>query len=218
MTKLTVVVDNQAKRSLRAAWGLSILVEGEKRIIFDTGPDSGVLEYNMKKMNLEGEVDYLIISHNHWDHIGGLRYAEKFAKNICLPERIETRGLICKNPTKIGNMGETTGVMGLAIKEQGLVVFGEEKNVLIVGCSHPGIENLVKRAHQIAGRIDVVIGGFHLLGETKRRLEKIAKVFKELDVEEIYGIHCTGNEAQRFFKERLGEKAKDGYAGLVLHF
>ena len=218
MEKLTVVVDNQAKRGLRSAWGLSILVEGERRIMFDTGPDSGVLEYNIKKLNLEGKVDYLIVSHNHWDHIGGLSYAKKFAKNIFLPEKIEARGVICKNPTKIENIGETTGVMGLSIKEQGLVVFGREKNILIVGCSHPGIENIVKRAHKLTGRIDIVIGGFHLLGEHKRRLEKIAKVFEDLNIKEIYGIHCTGTEAQRFFKERLGKKAKEGYAGLVIHF
>ncbi len=219
MVKLTVIVDNQAKSGLRSAWGLSILIEGNKRIMFDTGPDSGVLEYNLKKLNMEGEVDYLIISHNHWDHVGGIKYAKVYAKSLCVPEKIShLNGNICNYSTKIDNMGLTTGVMGSSIKEQGLVVFGDNKTALIVGCSHPGIENMVKRAYELAGHIDIVVGGFHLLNAPMRRLENIASVFKNLDVQELYGIHCTGSIAQDYFKIKLGERAKDGYAGLSLEF
>ncbi len=217
MVKLTVVVDNQARKGLRSAWGFSAMIEGEKRIMFDTGPDSGVLEYNLKKLNLEGEVDYLVISHAHWDHIGGMNYAAKYAKEICVPEKINGFTNICKKPTAIGNFAQTTGVMGMTIKEQSLIVFGEKKIALVVGCSHPGIENIVRKAHKIAGRIDIVLGGFHLMGEGKRRLEKIVRTFEELKVGEIYGIHCTGSEARRFLKEK-GVPGKDGYAGLQIHF
>ncbi len=219
MVKLTVVVNNLAKRGLRSAWGLSILVEGDKRIMFDTGPDSGVLKYNIEKLNMKGELDHLIISHNHWDHIGGIKYANVYAKSLCVPEKIEyVKGNICEHSTKIDNMGLTTGIMGNSIREQGLVVFGDAKTALVVGCSHPGIENMVKRAYELAGHIDIVIGGFHLLNTSMQRLEKIVNVFKNLDVQELYGIHCTGSMAQDYFKIKLGERAKDGYAGLSLEF
>ena len=218
MAKLKVIVDNQAMRGLKAAWGLSILIEDEKRILFDTGPDSGVLRHNMERLGITGKFDHLVISHAHWDHTGGMDYALKLSDQLCLPERIGTGGEVCRNPTRIEDFAQTTGVMGLTIKEQGLIVQGSKKIALIVGCSHPGIDNLTKRAHELTGRIDIVIGGFHLGGASPRKIEKIAGVFEKLDVGEIYGIHCTGDEARRIFRKKLGERAKEGYAGLSFEF
>ncbi len=218
MAKLTVVVDNRAMKGLKAAWGLSVLIEAYKRILFDTGPDARVLEDNMRRLGITGRFDHLVISHAHWDHAGGMNYALKFSDHICLPEKIGTVGEVCRNPTKIEDFAQTTGVMGLAIREQGLIVHGSEKTALLVGCSHPGIDNLTRRAHQLTEQIDIVIGGFHLGSASRRKIEKIAEVFDKLDVGEVYGIHCTGDEARRIFREKLGDRAKAGYAGLSFEF
>ncbi len=218
MAKLTVVVDNQAMRGLKAAWGLSILIEEQERILFDTGPDLRVLEYNMNKLNIEGKIEHLVISHGHWDHIGGITHALNYAPKVCLPEKLDFEGKVCKQPTKITEHAITTGVLGTLIKEQGLIVRGSKKTALIVGCSHPGVDNLAKTAYKLEGKLDIIIGGFHLGNASTHHLKKIAEVFKKLQVEEIYGIHCTGANAQEYFKEYLGSAYRAGYAGLSFEF
>ena len=74
--KLIVVVDNYPDSGLKTAWGLSILAKTPKNtILFDTGPDPNVLRDNLKKLGVDpSEIDFVVISHEHWDHIGGLSY------------------------------------------------------------------------------------------------------------------------------------------------
>ena len=218
MTKLTVVVDNQAMRGLKAAWGLSILIEEQERILFDTGPDSRVLEYNMNKLNIGGKIGHLVISHGHWDHIGGITHALKLAPQVCLPGPLNIMGKLCKQPTQITENAITTGALGTLIKEQGLIVRGSQKTALIVGCSHPGVDNLAKTAYKLKGRLDIIIGGFHLGNASTHHLKKIVDVFKKLQIKEIYGIHCTGATAQAYFKEHLSDAYRAGYAGLSFEF
>lgn len=72
--KLTVIYDNEAKKSLNKGWGFSCLIEtvGHK-ILFDTGWDAHILLSNMDKLGFSPEeIDILVLSHQHWDHIGGV--------------------------------------------------------------------------------------------------------------------------------------------------
>lgn len=57
-------------------WGYAALVEyGGKRVLFDTGNDSGILEHNAKRLNVDlGQLDAVVISHRHGDHTSGLDY------------------------------------------------------------------------------------------------------------------------------------------------
>ena len=75
--KITIVYDNNAEPGLKADWGFSALIElNEKRekILFDTGANSEILFYNLKKLNINPkDVDIIVISHRHWDHTGGLK-------------------------------------------------------------------------------------------------------------------------------------------------
>jgi 7,8-dihydropterin-6-yl-methyl-4-(beta-D-ribofuranosyl)aminobenzene 5'-phosphate synthase len=74
--KVTIIYDNTAyKEELQADWGFSCLVEIENtpKILFDTGTNGSILLANMKKLNIDPvSIDEVFISHNHYDHIGGL--------------------------------------------------------------------------------------------------------------------------------------------------
>ena len=72
--RITIVYDNEANPGLRSGWGFSCLVEAEERILFDTGPTGEELLFNIERLAIEARsIDKVIISHEHWDHIGGLR-------------------------------------------------------------------------------------------------------------------------------------------------
>ena len=73
--KVTIIYDNTAFRpDLKPDWGFSALVEnGKTRILFDTGTDGSILIGNMNKLDINPlAVDEVFISHNHFDHVGGL--------------------------------------------------------------------------------------------------------------------------------------------------
>jgi 7,8-dihydropterin-6-yl-methyl-4-(beta-D-ribofuranosyl)aminobenzene 5'-phosphate synthase len=83
--------------------------------------------------------------------------------------------------------------------------------VIVTGCSHAGIVNIVQHAMRITGdkRIRAVIGGFHLVDADEDRIEKTAKALYDFDVQNLYVGHCTGlmGEASllSLFKDRLSK-------------
>jgi len=75
--KLTIVYDNDVYKKdigLKSDWGFSCLIEtGEETILFDTGAKGRLLLYNMKKLDIDpSSINKIVISHEHWDHNGGL--------------------------------------------------------------------------------------------------------------------------------------------------
>jgi 7,8-dihydropterin-6-yl-methyl-4-(beta-D-ribofuranosyl)aminobenzene 5'-phosphate synthase len=75
--RITVVYDAfGAPSELKKDWGFSALVEyGGKRILFDTGNNAGIFEFNIKKLGIDlTRLDAVVLSHRHGDHTSGLSY------------------------------------------------------------------------------------------------------------------------------------------------
>lgn len=89
--------------------------------------------------------------------------------------------------------------------EQNLMIFGE-KNVLIMGCGHCGVVNILERAAMY--RPALCVGGYHLWSPSTRRsapeelLEGIAGEMGRYDMD-FYTCHCTGQPAFRYLSGRL---------------
>ena len=72
--KIIIVYDNEANASLKSGWGFSCLIETKEKILFDTGDSGENLIYNLRQLNIKPEnIAAVVISHNHWNHTGGLK-------------------------------------------------------------------------------------------------------------------------------------------------
>lgn len=96
--------------------------------------------------------------------------------------------------------------------EQNLLIQEDGKAVLMAGCAHRGIVNILRRAEALLGRApDVVFAGFHLfnpgLGQSEPA-ELVDAVGQELERRDTlyYTGHCTGAEAFDILKRRLGQR------------
>ncbi len=71
--KISILVDNTAKEGFEHIHGFSAVIESEKKILFDLGPNGLFLE-NANKMNIDlDEIETIVLSHGHWDHGDGLK-------------------------------------------------------------------------------------------------------------------------------------------------
>src|SRR5262249_18065330 len=99
------------------------------------------------------------------------------------------------------------------LKELSLAVNTADGMVLVVGCSHPGIERIVEVAAGINPRILLVAGGFHLVVAPDETIAKVATALHDrFKVENIAPGHCTGEPTFAALKKAFGDKYV--YAGL----
>jgi 7,8-dihydropterin-6-yl-methyl-4-(beta-D-ribofuranosyl)aminobenzene 5'-phosphate synthase len=99
------------------------------------------------------------------------------------------------------------------LKELSLAVNTPEGMVLVVGCSHPGIEKIVEAAAAINPKIHFVAGGFHLVVASDEIIAKAVTALKDtFKVETIAPGHCTGEPTFTALKKAFGDRYL--YAGL----
>ncbi len=221
--RLTIVYDNnEYDPRLETSWGFSCLVEGlEKTILFDTGGDSATLLSNMINLNIDpAEIDAVILSHIHGDHVGGLSgfLEENSDVIVYLPQsfpesfknEVRTLGAEVEPVSEARKLFAgvyTTGELGNGIKEQSLIIKVSEGLVIVTGCAHPGVTNIIRKAKETVeeDRVYLVIGGFHLTGVPTSRIKSIIEEFRQLCVRKVAPCHCSGDETRRLFSQEYAE-------------
>lgn len=90
--------------------------------------------------------------------------------------------------------------------------------VIITGCSHSGICNIIERAKDVCGehRISEVIGGFHLLHPSREQLEGTAACLAKERPRKVYAGHCTDLKSKIALSEHLN--IKEVGVGLILDY
>ncbi len=173
---VSIVFDNNCvNEGFLSGFGFSALVFNNfsnNYLLFDTGGNGEVLIHNIKKLGVNpSQIKKVIISHNHYDHAGGLSgfYAQNPNIELFIPYNIknyeqnfpEAKVYLYKDVKEIDESIFVSGIIGISISEQALFCkTNEEKFVILVGCTHPGLENFIMKAREM-GEVEAVIGGFH---------------------------------------------------------
>jgi 7,8-dihydropterin-6-yl-methyl-4-(beta-D-ribofuranosyl)aminobenzene 5'-phosphate synthase len=262
--QITVLYDAFGKdQALQRDWGYAALVEyGGKRILFDTGNNPEILEQNAKAKRVDlSKLDFVVMSHRHGDHIGGLSYLLRvnpgvkiyapkegfgvfgadlpsafYRKDLSLPpeqryyngappevmhfgsawpranfELVDKNVEIAPDIHLIALVSDKPGT--LELHELSLAINTHDGMVIVVGCSHPGVDRIVAAAATINPRIHVIAGGFHLVATSDADIERIVAALHETyKVKYVAPGHCTGEPAFTAFKKAFGDHYL--YAGL----
>jgi 7,8-dihydropterin-6-yl-methyl-4-(beta-D-ribofuranosyl)aminobenzene 5'-phosphate synthase len=233
--RLTVVYDNYVhQEGTTGDWGFGCFIEGyEKTILFDTGLHGNILLDNIDTLSIDlGTLDAIVISHNHGDHTGGLGsvlgrngkvtvYMGETYSQTYHPFISAMRGTVVAvdEPIEICAHVYSTGEIEGSIEEQSLILDTDDGLVVVTGCSHPGVDNMVRRAKEVLDKdIYLVFGGFHLGGHSDAEVNQIIQEFQELGVEYCGATHCTGDQAISLFAQAYGDHYIPIGVGKVFEF
>ena len=220
--RITILYDNTSHvEGTRADWGFSALVEGTgKTILFDTGARPEVFRDNVLELGADlSAVDLVVISHNHGDHTGGLDYFLEVNPDVLVylpasfPDtfiaKVEESGagvVRVSEPVQICGGVYTTGDLAGTVREQSLIFDTGPSAVLMTGCAHPGIVNVVERVSEIMRKpVSFVFGGFHLMEATQAEVADVISRFDSAGVERCGATHCTGEKQIGWFRDRYDE-------------
>lgn len=256
-TRITTLIENSQGEhlGLETEHGISFLVEKDgHKVLFDTG-QSGAFIGNAGKLGLTlDHIDFVAVSHGHYDHSGGIRKLVEMRNNFTLITgrgffggKYATDGIFCDY---IGNdfdrdfleeKGIFHRVAEKAIEEilPGIYVltafprlhkdeiinrrFAVETNdgmapddfadeiliavetgrgfIILLGCSHPGLKNMLDAASSLLrGPLYAVMGGTHLVEATEDSLTDSIRYLKNSAIDIIGLSHCTGPVALQKIK------------------
>ena len=257
--------------------GFSAYVEFEgKKILFDTG-QSGAFSDNAKKLKVNlSEVDYVVLSHGHYDHTGGVpallrelhkktplyigkeffspKYklledgTYKYNGNPFKQELLESEDsnvqvcyvenevtmltehiVLLKNFKRVSGFEKVNPKFFLKtergyeqdyfVDEIALGLLTEKGLVLVVGCSHVGIVNILEHAKSVLKvPVAAVLGGTHLVEAGEERLVKTVERFKKYGITTIAVSHCTGEVGIELLKREFPNGFVCNNTGNVLEF
>lgn len=99
-----------------------------------------------------------------------------------------------ENLEPMGRVRTPEGTLDCFVMEDSALAYRSEDGlVIITGCSHAGICNIIENARTVCGetRVKDIIGGFHLLNPPEKQLQGTLDYFNTLKPQSVFACHCT---------------------------
>ena len=202
-----MVYDSPALPGYAEGWGFSALISsGDGNILFDCGWDGQILKNNLSRLGHDfSEIDKVVLSHYHWDHLTGLPDVLRDPNVSKTLEVVVPTGFSKNLKKEIGRKATVrevnkaqeifpniwaTGPIGGDVPEQALIFRGEEDVAILTGCGHPGLTAILS-AGSTLGRPCWLIGGLH-----DCTLSDLARSLEEYPALNTILCHCTRCKAE----------------------
>ena len=250
--KITTLIENSKGEhlALKSEHGISFFIEKDgHRLLFDTGQSGTFLE-NAEQLQVDlSDLEYVIISHGHYDHSGGLQaltgiakkfelivgdgffnkkygfknnsyeflgnnFDEVFLSEKEIPYRFVTDDIteilpgiyVITNFPRIHKdevintrfkLMENGDFVEDPFKDEILIAIDTPEGlVVLLGCSHPGIKNMLDSVRKLLSKqIYAVLGGTHLVEASDSSFDISMEYLKNSEMQVIGVSHCTGIKA-----------------------
>ncbi|MBW2029286.1 MAG: MBL fold metallo-hydrolase [Deltaproteobacteria bacterium] len=131
-----------------------------------------------------------------------------------------------ETPFEGGDMGnrfalrEGKEVPDILLDDQSVVLHTEKGLVIVLGCAHSGMINVINHAIRMSGidSIYAIVGGTHLEFSGETQLKETIEALRTYDIHHLIPSHCTGPEALMRLRDELGGVFQFSHVGLRLEF
>lgn len=168
-----------------------------------------------------GEVNNMIAMRPQYEATGG-RFVEHDRVTEIMPGVWLTGPIPRKYPERnwsgAGKMRTSAGLVEDTVPDdQSIVVNTSEGLVVITGCGHAGIVNILTATDQAFDhtKVHAVIGGLHLFEAKDEQVDWTADQMKSFGVRYLVGAHCTGIESLYRMRNRIGLPRQTAVVGAV---
>jgi 7,8-dihydropterin-6-yl-methyl-4-(beta-D-ribofuranosyl)aminobenzene 5'-phosphate synthase len=256
MNFLSLVEDETDNDKLYSVHGVSFLItlNNGYKILFDTA-QKDIFMKNSKILSVDPlSSDACVISHNHYDHSGGLSYLihNGFNSPIYVHEKFFVDRFSIRNDKPVSSVGIDSKLLDyeklVMIKDSitkihenvyilanvniendfetisknfvvkrgndfiqdnfedeiSLIIDSEKGLIIISGCSHRGMINILNTAKKSFDKdVYAFIGGTHLIGSSDFRLNRTVEELNKFDLKILGACHCTGDKAMKLLSKQF---------------